>query len=370
MALTEFLLPDLGEGLEEAEIIEWHVAPGDRVVADQPLVSVETGKAVVEIPAPWSGTVSALRAEVGASVKVGAPLVAFDRGARADQGAVVGRLERASPQVPLPAPAGAVARPGKTPRAMPAARAFAAKHGVDLSTVAGSGPDGVITLADVEVRAQAPAGPGWAPLEGSRRAMAKAMAAAGARVVPATIHDWADVTAWASPKADILARLVRGVAEAARAEPALNAWFDAEAPARRLNDRVHIGLAVDTEAGLYVPVLRDAGSRDAKATRAELDRLVARARDRKLTAEDQSGATIGLSNYGPLAGTHAQLVVTPPQVAILGAGRLTERVGWGKDVPRRRRALPLSLSFDHRAVTGGEAARFLNAAIADLKRKT
>lgn len=372
MALTEFELPDLGEGLEEAEILEWHVAPGDHVVADQPLVSVETGKAVVEIPAPWAGTVAELKAEPGDTVAVGAPLVAFDLGERKDQGAVVGRLETGEPAAapaPRPPPAREEAPPGETVRAMPAARAFAEKHAVDLAGIAGSGPGGVITLADVERQAAGAAGPGWTPLPGPRRAMAQNMAAAGAQVVPATIHDWADVTAWVSPTADIMVRLVGAVVAAARAEPALNAWFDPEAPARMLHEEVHLAVAVDTEAGLYVPVLRDAGSRDAEATRAELDRIVGRARARKLTAEDQTGATISLSNFGTLAGTHGQLVVSPPQVAILGAGRVTRQVEWGEDGPRPCQALPLSLTFDHRAATGGEAARFLNAVIEDLQRK-
>ncbi|MGC9370349.1 MAG: dihydrolipoamide acetyltransferase family protein [Paracoccaceae bacterium] len=379
MALTEFNLPDLGEGLEEAEIVEWHVGPGDHVVADQPLVSVETGKAVVEIPAPWPGTVAELRAAPGDSVAVGAPLVAFDLGERKDKGAVVGQLETEEPPAPGPkegaetsapaAPAPERAPPGAAPRAMPAARALARERGIDLSGIAGSGPGGVITRADVEQHAAGIVAPGWTPLDGPRRAMARNMAAAGAQVVPATIHDWADVTDWAAPRADIMVRLVRAVVAAAGAEPALNAWLDAGAQARRLHDRVDLAVAVDTEGGLYVPVLRDAGSRDAAETRAELDRLIARARDRRLTAEDQAGATISLSNYGPLGGTHGQLVVSPPQVAILGAGRISPRTMWGTDGPSRGQGLPLSLSFDHRAVTGGEAARFLNAVIEDLQRK-
>lgn len=371
MALTEFLLPDLGEGLEEAEIIEWHVAPGDHVVADQPLVSVETGKAVVEIPAPWAGTVAELKAEAGDTVAVGAPLVAFDLGARKDQGAVVGRLEtgEAAAPPPPPPPIQGKAQRGSAVRAMPAARAFAQQHAIDLADIAATGPGGIITLADVERQATETTGPGWVPLEGPRRAMARNMAASGAQVVPATIQDWADVTGWVSPQADIMLRLVRAMVAAARAEPALNAWLDAKASARRLHGRVDLAIAVDTEAGLYVPVLRDAASRDAQATRDELDRLIARARARKLTAEDQAGATISLSNYGPLGGTHGALVVSPPQVAILGAGRVSPQVAWGTDGPSQGQALPLSLTFDHRAVTGGEAARFVNAVIEDLQRK-
>lgn len=371
MALTEFKLPDLGEGLEEAEIIEWHVAPGDHVVADQPLVSVETGKAVVEIPAPWAGTVAELKAEPGDIVMVGAPFVLFDLGERKDQGAVVGRLETAESEAPPapPPPSREKAPRGGSVRAMPAARAFAQQHSIDLAEITGTGPEGVVTLADVQRHAAGTPGPEWSPLEGPRRAMARNMAASGAQVVPATIHDWADVTAWVTPEADIMTRLVRAMVSAARAEPALNAWFDPKAPARRLHEKLDLGFAVDTEAGLYVPVLRDAASRDAEATRAELDQLIARARARKLTAEDQAGATLSLSNYGPLGGTHGELVVSPPQVAILGVGRVSPQVAWGPDGPCPRQALPLSLSFDHRAVTGGEAARFLNAVIEDLQRE-
>ncbi|MGD9865680.1 MAG: dihydrolipoamide acetyltransferase family protein [Pseudodonghicola sp.] len=377
MALKEFRLPDLGEGLEEAEIVEWHVAPGDHVVADQPLVSVETGKAVVEIPAPWSGTVAELKAAPAETVAVGALLVVFDLGARKDHGAVVGQLESedAPPpgkgkREPARAPAPAPGPPEGAQRVMPAARALARERGVDLSGLKGTGPGGVITRADVAEHATGAAGPDWIALKGPRLAMARNMAAAGAQVVPATVHDWADITAWAAPDADIMQRLIRAVVAAARAEPALNAWLDARAQARRLHDRVDLGIAVDSTAGLYVPVLRDAGSRDGPDTRAELDRIIARARAHQLTAEDQAGATISLSNFGPLGGTHGQLVVSPPQVAILGAGRVTPQAVWGPDdAPHRSAALPLSLTFDHRAVTGGEAARFLNAAIEDLQRQ-
>jgi 2-oxoisovalerate dehydrogenase E2 component (dihydrolipoyl transacylase) len=369
MGVTIFALPDLGEGLDEAEIVEWHVAPGDRVVADQPLVSVETGKAVVEVPAPWAGTIEALHAERGETVAVGAPLVSFGGAARADRGAIVGDLapeaepKPAAPPVPAPQTGS-----GAAPRAMPAARALARREGVDLGQVAGSGPGGVIRRADVARLAAAAPRTGWTPLSAPRRAMARNMAASGASVVPATIQDWADVTDWAAPGADILLRLVRALVAASSGAPALNAWFDAARMSRRLHERLDLGLAVDTEAGLYVPVLRDAGSRDAAAMRAELDRLIAASRARRLGAEDQAGATLSLSNFGPLGGEHGVLVVTPPQVAILGAGRIGPHLAWGADGPAPRQRLPLSLSFDHRAVTGGEAAHFLGIVRADLER--
>ncbi|WP_338092697.1 dihydrolipoamide acetyltransferase family protein [Leisingera aquaemixtae] len=380
MALKRFVLPDLGEGLEEAELLEWHAAPGDRVVAEQPLVSVETDKAVVEIPAPWPGTLVKQFVLPGSLIQVGAPLADFDTGARPDRGAVVGDLDaaaappsqspsetqpetQAEPQS-APAPAGPAgrARP-PPPRAMPAARALAARHGLALTAVAGSGPGGTITRADVEALIPPEEGE---ILSEQRRAMARRMAEAGAQVVPATLHDQAAVTAWTTP--GVLLRLVRAAAAAAAAEPALNAWYDAGTQIRELHRTVDLGIAVDTAAGLYVPVLRDAGQTDTAALQREVQRLTGAARQRRLQAADQAGATLTLSNFGPLGGRHATLVVRPPQVAILGAGRIFDAAAWGAKGPERQRVLPLSLTFDHRAVTGGEAARFLAAAIADLER--
>ncbi|HEX9856906.1 MAG TPA: dihydrolipoamide acetyltransferase family protein [Paracoccaceae bacterium] len=374
MAVKHFTLPDLGEGLDAAEIVEWHVAPGDRVVTDQPLVSVETDKAVVDIPAPWAGTVTRLCAEIGTTLKVGAPLVEFELGARKDLGAVVGKLESDDSE-DAPAAAAPPAAPPRSaataPRAMPAARALAARKGLDLATLTGSGPGGTITLADVERQAAATPATTAAqmtPLSAPRRAMARNMARSGAQVVAATLQDLADITAWTAPGTDVLLRLIRAIAAAARAEPALNAWFDPQAEARRLHERVDLGIAVDTPTGLYVPVLRDAGGIGTPARRADLAALIDAARARRLTPADQADPTITLSNFGALGGRHAALVVSPPQVAILGAGRAFAGIGWQGDRPERRNSLPLSLTFDHRAVTGGEAARFLAAVIADLEQ--
>ncbi len=365
MGLMRFTLPDLGEGLEEAEIVGWHVGRGDRVVADQPLVSVETDKAVVEIPAPWAGTLVAILAEPGATVRVGAPLATFETEARPDAGAVVGEL--ASAPLEAAPPASGPATPGAV-RAAPAARALAARHGIDLAALAGSGPGGAITRADVEARiAAVPAEGGWEPLGAARRAMARRMAAAAA-VVPATVQDVADVTAWMGPSADVLLRLIRAIVRGIGEEPGINAWFDPGRAARRVHTRLDLGLAVETAEGLYVPVLRDAARLGTAELRAEAARLIAAARERRLAPEDSRDATFTLSNFGPLGGRHASLVVVPPQVAILGAGRVFADVGWGKDGTERRMRLPLSLSFDHRALTGGDAARFLAAAIRDLEQ--
>jgi pyruvate dehydrogenase E2 component (dihydrolipoamide acetyltransferase) len=199
-----------------------------------------------------------------------------------------------------------------------------------------------------------------------RRAMAARMAAAGAAVVPASVTEEADVDAWPAT-APVTARLVAALAAGCRAEPALNAAFDAATLTRRGNAAVHVGIAVDTDDGLIVPVLRDAERLGPGAIDAALRALVAAARARRLDPQALRGATISLSNFGPLGGLFAALVVVPPQVAILGAGRIVARAVPTPGGIVARKMLPLSLSFDHRAVTGGEAARFLAAVKAALE---
>jgi 2-oxoisovalerate dehydrogenase E2 component (dihydrolipoyl transacylase) len=363
--MRQFLLPDLGEGLEEAEIVTWHVNEGDRVVADQPLVSVETDKAVVEVPSPWSGQIARLFGAKGDLIKVGAPLVEFAEGERADTGTVVGELgqeEKAHREVEAPAPA-----PARTLQVLPAVRALARKLDVDLNLVQATGPGGTITRADVERAAKslAEAGPAE-PLRGMRRAMAQRMAAAHTEVVRTTVTDEADIEDWQKGE-DVTIRVVRAIAAACRAEPSLNAWYNAEAGERRLIKRIDIGIAVDTEGGLIVPVLRNVGERDARDLRAGVDRLRADAAARSIPPEELRGATITLSNFGMIGGRFANLVVVPPQVAIIGAGRIDQRVLVHNGAPAARRVLPLSLTVDHRVVTGGEAARFLVALKADLE---
>jgi pyruvate dehydrogenase E2 component (dihydrolipoamide acetyltransferase) len=369
--MRQFLLPDLGEGLEEAEIVAWHVTEGDHVVADQPLVSVETDKAVVEVPSPVSGRVARLFGAKGDLVKVGAPLVEFAEGPEADTGTVVGDLRPVQParrgarQVPAGEPA-----PARPLQVLPAVRALARKLDVDLNLVHASGPDGTVTRADVEraARSLTEAGPPE-PLRGMRRAMAQRMAAAHAEVVPAGVTEEADIGAWASGE-DATIRLVRAIAAACTAEPSLNAWYNSAGAERRLVKRIDVGIAVDTEGGLIVPVLRNVGERDARDLRAGLDRMRRDAAARSIPPDELRGATITLSNFGMIGGRFANLVVVPPQVAIVGAGRIAQRVMVHEGQPAVRAVLPLSVTFDHRVVTGGEAARFLVALKLDLERPT
>jgi len=360
--MSTFVLPDLGEGLQEAELVAWHVAEGDHVVADQPLVSVETEKAVVEVPSPQDGKIARLCVQPGERVKVGGPLVEFEEGPRADTGTIVGELAAAPPPVLPPAP--------QVPavRAAPAVRALAQRLGVDLAEITASGPGGAVTSADVEraARAQTAAGP-VEPLAGVRRAMAVNMARSHAEIVPATVSDEADIAAWA-PQSDVTIRLARAIAAGCAASPGLNAWYDGRTMERRLLKQIDLGLAVDTEDGLFVPVLRNIAGRDAADLRRGIEAMKKDVRARTVPVAELRGQTITLSNFGMFAGRFAALVIVPPQVAIVGAGRITERPVVADGKLAAHRILPLSLTFDHRAVTGGEAARFLKAAIEDLER--
>jgi 2-oxoisovalerate dehydrogenase E2 component (dihydrolipoyl transacylase) len=365
--MRQFMLPDLGEGLDEAEIVSWHVVEGDSVVVDQPLVSVETDKAVVEVPSPWSGRIARLFGGKGDLIKVGAPLVEFAEGPGQDTGTVVGELghgEIAASEAETPSPPAA---PARTAQVLPAVRALARKLEVDLNLVQGSGPGGTITRADVEraARSVAEAGPAE-PLRGMRRAMAQRMTAAHAEVARTTVIDEADIEDWPAGE-DVTIRLVRAIAAACTAEPSLNAWFNAQAGERRVIQRIDLGIAVDTEGGLIVPVLRNIGERAARDLRAGLDRMRADAIARSIPPEELRGATITLSNFGMIGGRFANLVVVPPQVAIVGAGRIDRRAMVHDDALAVRRVLPISLTFDHRVVTGGEAARFLVALKSDLE---
>ncbi len=371
--MSLFTLPDLGEGLTEAEIVSWHVSEGDRVVADQPLLAVETDKAVVDVPAPRSGRIARLLAKPGDRVEVGVALVEFDEGPVQDAGSVVGSLDVAATPVASAVrrtahPAHPVA-PGV--RAAPAVRALAQKLGVDLATVTPSGQHGLITHTDVE-RAAAAGGDldamaNMVELSGVRRTMASRMARAHSEVVPASITDVADVEAWADAHGDVTIRLACAIAAACAAEPSLNASFDGAKLARRLNDRVDLGIATDTPDGLFVPVLRDVGRRSADDLRTGLAEMKRDVHDRTVPPEHLRGQTITLSNFGMIGGRHAQMVVVPPQVAIVGAGRIVAQpVAVGGEV-KIHRLLPVSLTFDHRAVAGGEAARFLAVLIRNLE---
>ena len=330
--MKHFKLPDLGEGLPEAEIVQWHVKEGDTVEVDQILVSVETAKAIVEVPSPQAGTIAKVFGEVGDIIHTGEPLLAFE-GEGEDSGTVVGELKQAGT--------------GDQQDDFIIGAAESSKRARQNRARRRNRP-----ISEAE------------NLRGPRRTMAKNMAHSHAQVVPVSIFEDVDVHDW-EKGTDITMRLVQAIARACEAVPAMNAWFDGDNLSRKLLDEVHIGIAVDTPDGLFVPVLRDVTNRESKDLRRGLENLREAVRTRKIPPKEMQGATITLSNFGTLAGRYANPIVSPPQVGIIAAGRIREQVMPHQGKPAVRKVMPLSVTFDHRALTGGEAARFLHALIGE-----
>ncbi|MGH8192883.1 MAG: dihydrolipoamide acetyltransferase family protein [Woeseiaceae bacterium] len=399
--MTTFNLPDLGEGLPEAEIVAWHVTEGDSVKTDQLLVSVETAKAVVEVPSPYTGIVARLHAKAGDIVATGAPLVDFTDAAagsvptagstgtakaaagdapRDDAGSVVGSVQSSSELVEETAIAGGSRHRGKgRVKATPAVRAEAKRLGVDLSLVTPTGRNGQVTAGDLAEcasrakPAQRPkavrAGvPGQSePLRGPRRAMSQSMSRSRDEIALCTLFDDADIQEWLD-KRDFTARILRATAAGCAVEPGLNAFFDAASMSRQVEARVDVAMAVDTEDGLIVPVIRNVERMELDEIRAAVAKVKQATLERKVAPEDMVNYTFTVSNFGMLAGRYATPLMVPPTVAILATGKLQHdvvAVMGGIEVHRR---MPLSLSFDHRCVTGGEGARFLAAVIQDLAK--
>ena len=312
-------------------------------------------------------------------IHTGEPLVEY-QGEQDDSGTVVGDLS-VSENIKITQSddfiiGSAYSKPASNEhsiKATPSVRALANRLDVDLSHIKGSGEDGRITLSDVESAQKLNKGKGQSEaLKGVRKSMAKAMKNSHEHVVPVTLHDDVDIHLWSSPiegeRQDITMRLIHAIAVACEAEPAMNTWFDGEQLTRRLLKTIDLGIAVDTEQGLFVPVLRDIKNRELGNLRDGLDALRAAVKSRKIPAAEMQGATITLSNFGTLAGKYANPVVVPPQVAIVGAGGIREEVVAFSGKATVHPIIPLSVTFDHRAVTGGEAARFLRMLMEDLAK--
>jgi 2-oxoisovalerate dehydrogenase E2 component (dihydrolipoyl transacylase) len=445
-----FYLPDLGEGLPDAEIVEWMVNVGDIIRLDEPLVSMETAKAVVELPSPVSGKILRLAGGPGDVINTGALLVEFEMDMNLPQRAEaqdtghqhggpqthVGATEVATSETPATPVATSVAPTTEAKsadagtvvgamqssdairseqavaiggvKAMPAVRALAKKLGVDLARVSATGADGVVTLSDVKNAAangstklqaalptpmataslfgndvpltpalRTPAIPATKkadapldvdqPIRGVRRNMIRVMTEAHAQVVPTTLMDDADIHSWAAGE-DITVRLIRALVVASQAVPALNSWFNGKEGTLRRHSKVDIGIAVDTDDGLFVPALRNCETMNAQDARKAINRIRELVKTRSIPPEELRDFTIVLSNFGVFAGKYATPVVTPPCVCIVGAGRLFHELVPVLGGVETHRIMPISLTFDHRACTGGEAARFLRALLDDLQK--
>jgi pyruvate dehydrogenase E2 component (dihydrolipoamide acetyltransferase) len=407
--MPAFLLPDLGEGLTEAEIVTWHVQTGDTVAVDQPIVEVETAKAVVEVPVPFAGRVTALHGQPGDVVAVGAPLVTVDTPGRlAEPGVVVApaRPDQGGPDQDTESGnvligygtssghrrrhraarslATAPASNGRVPVASPLIRQLARNGGVDLTAIRGSGPDGLITRADVDAAISArQAGPAATPepapaagsadgtripIRGLRKSVADKLSRSRREIPEATV--WVDVDATemlalraalnadaSAPKISLLALLSRFTVLALRRYPELNARIEGDEIV--LVPAVHLGFAAQTDRGLMVPVVRDAQVHTLEQLSTALAEQTRRAREGTLGPADLTGGTFTVNNYGVFGVDGSAAIINHPEVAILGIGRIIPRP-WvidGQVVPRQM--TELTLAFDHRVCDGGTAGGFL-----------
>ncbi|MEE8536278.1 MAG: dihydrolipoamide acetyltransferase family protein [Kiloniellales bacterium] len=403
-------LPDVGEGVAEAEIVEWHVAPGDLVREDDVLAAVMTDKATVEIPSPVTGKVLWLACEIGEIMAVGAPLIRLevtgegtpDVAEEAPAPDPVAEAPEAPPgdaepaPKPAPKPTGApvatrfvssvrpVRAEGEKPLAAPSVRKRARDNGVDLRRVAGSGPAGRITHEDLDAffrQDPQPAASGLQPdtsvtetrVVGLRRKIAAKMSLSSSRIPHITIVEEVDMTALEElratmntgrrehqPKLTILPFLMRALVRALADQPGLNAHYDDEAQVIHQFGGVHIGMAAQTPGGLVVPVIKHAEARDVWACGAEVNRLADAAKSGTATRDELSGSTITITSLGPLGALATTPIINHPEVAIIGVNRMQMRPVWdGRDfVPRKM--MNLSSSFDHRVVDGWDAAVFVN----------
>ena len=361
-----FKLPDLGEGLTEGEIARWLVAEGQQVREDDPLVEIQTDKATVDIPSPYEGTVLRILVPEGELVAVGTELVVIGEPGEALPGPEA-RMPRDAVSQGDGTPAAATARAatGERVQATPLVRRVAEELGVDLASVEGSGPGGRVTEEDVRASASGGVtGEGRRErLRGVRRIVAEHMARAHAEVPTVTWveecdFEHVDVT-------HLIALVMRACADALPEFPELNARLEGNEIVYL--DRYDFGLAVQTDQGLLVPVVRGVDARSVEEIQAEIDRLAAGAREGALSAEELRDSTFTITSAGKLAGLFQTPIVNHPEVAILSIGRIEPRpvVRDGEIVVRRTGTI--SLSFDHRVVDGARAAGFGLAVIARLQ---
>ncbi|MFI1993366.1 dihydrolipoamide acetyltransferase family protein [Actinoplanes sp. NPDC020271] len=377
-----FRLPDLGEGLTEAEIVRWLVAEGDVVAVDQSIAEVETAKSMVEVPSPYAGRVSVLHAKAGETLAVGEPLITVEDVAaetyreeeKAGSGSVlvgygtstaVSSRRHRKPRVPVrPAPH---VRPAQV--VSPLVRNLARSNGVDLGKVEPTGRGGVIVRADVE-RAMAGTGASASgerrvPLNGFGKAAAAALTRSRAEIPEATV--WVDVDAtklWELRESNpdgpgLLAYLARFTVAALREFPVLNARFDAATQEIVTVDAVNLGIAVQGDRGLMVPAVLGAEKMTTTTLGDHIRRLTAAAREGRVSAEELSGGTFTLNNYGSFGVDGSAAIINHPQVAILGFGRILDRP-WVVDGELCvRKITQMSFVFDHRVGDGAVAAGFM-----------
>ena len=391
MTVRAFLLPDLGEGLEDAEVVAWKVKEGDRVELNQILVEVNTAKALVEIPSPWVGVVQKLHAAEGAVVNVGTPLVSIEVEGAADaseeqkpkrQALLVGygvEEEDESPVVPPQQAARQGERRASVP-ASPPVRRLAKELGVDLASVAGTGPNGRVTRDDVTKVAASGQQAGRVgaapdderiPVRGVRRLTAEKMARSAREIPHVTTFLTVDASHLEAFRGEVerglgsrvtaLPIVVRAFVEIARQFRSLNASFDAQASEIVLRGDINVGIAADTERGLLVPVVRHADRMGIRELAGEVARLIQAAREGRSSPEELSGGTVTVTNVGSFGSEFGTPIINYPESAILGIGVIEPRALVVDGKVEARPAVTLSLTFDHRVLDGAEAGRALKA---------
>lgn len=417
MAERIIKLPDVGEGIAEAELVEWHVKVGDMVREDDLLAAVMTDKATVEIPSPVEGEVTWVGAEVGDTVAIGSVIVKLKvaGGDDAEAGTLPDETEaKPVPAEPEPAPvkpslspaeappklmpsvkpeprpqpraSAAMPRraPGEKPLASPAVRLKAREAGVDLRQVPGTGPAGRITHEDIDAFLLHGPEPVHAPglveksavtdikVVGLRRRIAEKMALSKSRIPHITIVEEVNVSPLEDlratlnrkptperPKLTLLPFLMRAMVKAIAEQPNLNALYDDEAGIIHQHAGIHIGIATQTPSGLVVPVVKHAEARDIWGCGLELNRLAERSRDGTATREELTGSTITITSLGALGGIATTPVINYPEVAIVGVNKMVVRPVWDGTTFVPRKMMNLSSSFDHRVIDGWDAAVFV-----------
>jgi pyruvate dehydrogenase E2 component (dihydrolipoamide acetyltransferase)/2-oxoisovalerate dehydrogenase E2 component (dihydrolipoyl transacylase) len=398
----DFRVPELGEGLYEAELVAWLVKPGDTVKRGQPLMEVMTDKASAEVPSPFAGTIAALQAEPGQTIKVGQVVLSYtESGAAAPaEPRTPGTPTTAPTLVPAASPNGPVlasVRSELPVKAAPSVRYLARKLGIDLGQVRGTGPEGRILLEDLTPQMQPAAATAPRPAEprpdfgkpgtrikmqGLRKRIAERMVLSKQTIPHYSYIDECDVTelvrlrdglrdtyAQAGVKLTYLPFLVKAVVAALKEVPLVNASLDDKGGEIVLHDRYHIGIAVGTPNGLIVPVVRDADRKDLLQIAREIDRLSSDARAGKARLEDLRGSTFTITSIGSVGGLISTPIINHPEVGILGVGKIVRRPVYD-DAGNIRPAdiVYLSWSFDHRVVDGAVGAVFGNAVIRQLQK--
>ncbi len=420
--VKEFIFPDVGEGISEGKLVKWNIKPGDKVEEDQIIGEIETDKAIVEMPSPYEGIIKELKVPVGGTIHVGEVLVVYEGDGEVELEKPVekkvkesvGIVGDVSTKASGVLPAGLQGRKSSAPsdhiKAAPAARKLAKELKVELSAIKGSGPAGAITIKDVKAaspeekepetktEAEAPEEEktekkirvvrkydmyGYVkrvPLSMIRKTIAKTMSKSWKEIPHVTHMDEADVTELVEVRKtekEIAAEqgihltylpfIMKAMMGALKKYPDFNASYDEENEELIIKEYYNIGFAVDTEAGLMVPVLKRSEQKTLMTLAKEMQDLAEAARSRKINIMDMQGGSITITNIGSLGGLYATPIIRPPEVAILGLGKIYDKMVPGKDgKPEVRKVMPISLSFDHRVLDGANAARFVSEIIRHL----